>query len=109
MNSENLENDHTFDWIDEMVAENQIIGLYDKMVSDNQKFQLCNNELTIHEITEQRDLAIELLAKWCVSIDQNGSGWDDWDEYYKDAVYREGPLRDLLDKAIEKEKQIRKL
>lgn len=63
-----------------------------------------------HEFTEecdcrdcaikQRDMAIAMLAEWCVAVDENGAGWDYWDEHYKDAMFRPGPLRDLLDKAI---------
>lgn len=34
-----------------------------------------------------RDVAIKHIAEWCVAIDENGAGWDDWDEYYKDAMY----------------------
>jgi len=47
-----------------------------------------------------RDVAVEMLAHWCVAVDENGAGWDDWDEHYKDAMYRPGPLRERLDKAI---------
>lgn len=50
----------------------------------------------------ERDAAVCMLAAWCVDVDQNGTGWDDWDENYKDAMYREGPLRELLDKEIER-------
>lgn len=55
----------------------------------------------------QRDVAITHLARWCVAIEKNGSGWDDWDEFYKDAAWRKNALpaiRELLDKAIEKAK-----
>jgi hypothetical protein len=50
----------------------------------------------------RRDLgtALSMLAEWCVAVDVNGTGWDDWDEHYKDAMYRPGPLREQLDKAI---------
>ena len=48
-------------------------------------------------------LALKMLAAWCVAVDRNGSGWDDWDEHYKDARYRPGPLRALLDAAIAEE------
>jgi len=50
----------------------------------------------------QNDLntALRMLADWCVAVDVNGTGWDDWDEHYKDAMYREGPLRSQLDAAI---------
>jgi hypothetical protein len=41
-----------------------------------------------------------MLAYWCVAVDQNGTGWDDWDEHYKDAMYRPCPIRELLDKEI---------
>lgn len=44
--------------------------------------------------------AVKLLADWCVSVDEFGSGWDYWDDHYKDAMYRPGPLRELLDAAI---------
>ena len=65
-----------------------------------------------HEFTEecdcrdctikQRDMALHMLAEWCVAIEVNGAGWDAWDDYYKDAAYRPGPLRKRLDEAIEK-------
>ena len=44
--------------------------------------------------------AIGMLADWCVAVDQNGTGWDDWDERYKDAMYRPCPIREQLDEAI---------
>jgi len=47
-----------------------------------------------------RDVAVEMLAQWCVAVDENGTGWDDWDEHYKDAMYRPCYLRERLDKAI---------
>jgi len=50
-----------------------------------------------------RDIAIKHIAEWCVAIDENGAGWDDWDEYYKDAMHRKNELseiRSLLDDAI---------
>lgn len=51
-------------------------------------------------LREQRDIAIGMLSAWCVAVDRNGTGWDDWDERYKDAAYRPGPLRALLDAEI---------
>ena len=51
--------------------------------------------------TEQKlEIALAMLAEWCVAVDVNGTGWDDWDEHYKDAMYRPGPLRAELDEAI---------
>ena len=56
----------------------------------------------------QNDLntALRMLAGWCVAVDVNGTGWDDWDEYYKDAMYRDGPLRGMLDEAIAVERSM---
>jgi hypothetical protein len=62
---------------------------------------------SIDEIKRQRDVAIQHLAEWCVAIERNGSGWDDWDEFYKDAAYRPASLpeiRKLLGRAIEEER-----
>lgn len=42
-----------------------------------------------------RDVAIKHIAEWCVAIDVNGGGWDDWDGYYKDALYRENALPEI--------------
>lgn len=53
-------------------------------------------------LAKERDIAIAMLAEWCVAVDENGTSWDDWDEHYKDAMYRPGPLRELLDAAIAK-------
>lgn len=57
---------------------------------------------------EKLDVALRMLAGWCVAVDENGTSWDDWDEYYKDAMYRPGPLRELLDVAIEEAREIRR-
>lgn len=54
----------------------------------------------IERLTVERDTAIYMLADWCVAIDRNGASWDEWDEHYKDAMYRPCPLRELLDKQI---------
>jgi hypothetical protein len=48
------------------------------------------------------DAALNLLAGWCDAVKNGGTGWDDWDEWYKDACYRPGPLRELLDAKIAK-------
>jgi hypothetical protein len=54
------------------------------------------------------EAAIMMLAEWCVAVDENGTGWDDWDEHYKDAMYRPGPLRERLDVAISKAREVRR-
>ena len=56
----------------------------------------------------ERDEAVELLGEWCVRVKLVGTGWDDWDEGYKNAMYsptRTPELRAALDAAIEKAKQ----
>lgn len=40
--------------------------------------------------------AITLLAEWTCAVER-GTGWDYWDDHFKDAAYRPGPLRDLID------------
>lgn len=58
----------------------------------------------IEALKEANATALGLLAAWCCAIERNGTGWDYWDEYYKDAAYRPGPLREQLDAAIAAEK-----
>ncbi len=57
---------------------------------------------------DQLQAAITMLAEWCVAVDENGTGWDDWDEHYKDAMYRPGPLREQLDASISKVREARR-
>lgn len=61
-----------------------------------------NESLKVKLEVAQNDLksALEMLAGWCVAVDVNGAGWDDWDDHYKDAMYRDGSLRSQLDAAI---------
>ena len=49
---------------------------------------------------EKLEIALSMLAHWCVAVDINGTGWDDWDEHYKDAMYRPTAIREDLDAAI---------
>ena len=56
-------------------------------------------------IEDKYAIAIQMLADWVAAVDINGTGWDDWDEFYKDAAYREGPLREDLDKEIKRSKE----
>lgn len=51
-------------------------------------------------LAKERDEAIHLLADWCYMVDRKGSGWDDWDEGYKNAMYRDTPLRALIDAEV---------
>ena len=60
--------------------------------------------MTQSELGYQRDVAIRMLAEWCVAVQYNGTGWDDWDEHYKEASYRDNPIRNLLDLEIQKVK-----
>jgi hypothetical protein len=49
----------------------------------------------------ERDAAIRMLAEWCIAVDESGAAWDNWDHHYKNAMYRPGQLRKLLDAAID--------
>ena len=49
----------------------------------------------IARLTNQRDVAIKHIAEWCVAIQQNGTSWDDWDEYYKKACCRDNALPEI--------------
>jgi len=44
--------------------------------------------------------ALNMLAHWICSVKHNGTGWDDWDEAYKDAAYRDSPIRALIGAAV---------
>lgn len=59
-----------------------------------------DTQLTLEQAIAQRDEAIHMLADWCVRVDVIGTSWDDWDEAYKDAMYRPCGIRQLLDEAI---------
>lgn len=56
-------------------------------------------------VEEKLEIALAMLAGWCNAVSECGTGWDDWDEYYKDAMYRDGPLREDLDTAIDLDRQ----
>lgn len=49
---------------------------------------------------ELLEAAVWMLAEWCYRVDKGGASWDEWDESYKDAAYRPGPLRELIDAAM---------
>lgn len=53
-----------------------------------------------NQLRRDLDMAITMLAEWCVAIDRHGGGWDYWDDHYKNTMYRPGPLREQLDAAI---------
>ena len=53
------------------------------------------------DLQTKYDIAIQMLAYWVASVNKNGTGWDDWDEAYKDAAYRDVPIRKDLDEMIQ--------
>jgi len=53
-----------------------------------------------NELETKYQEAIRMLAEWVVAVEQNGSGWDDWDEYYIDASFRPCLNRQDLDNQI---------
>jgi len=61
-----------------------------------------------NQLRRDLDIALTMLAEWCVAVTVKGGEWDCWDEHYKDAMYRPGPLREQLDAAIAKAREIRK-
>ena len=75
------------------------------LLANDDKFRaaLAADRAGVGQEVEQRDMAIAMLASWVACVQRNGTGWDDWDEAYKDAAYRPTPLRELLDAAIAKE------
>lgn len=57
----------------------------------------------VPQLAAERDQAIQLLAEWCAAVDVKGTRWDDWDQQYKAAFFKETDppsLRSLLDQAI---------
>lgn len=73
------------------------------MVGEEKTIETLEAELL--KVKQERDIAVSMLAEWCCAIDRNGTGWDDWDEFYKDAAYRDNPIRGLLDQEIERVKK----
>lgn len=65
---------------------------------------LAEAQIDARLIQEDRDAAVRLLAEWCVAVDHDSS-WDGWDHHYKAARHGGGPLRALLDAAIEAERK----
>jgi hypothetical protein len=60
------------------------------------------------KLQRQVDSALHMLASWVVSIDIVGTGWDDWDEHYKDAAYGRDPyIGEMLREQIKNLKKIR--
>lgn len=98
-------------------VERRVIPLYggdelDRLREDRDAFRASSDirgeeieRLTarVAELEQQRDTAIAMLADWCIAVRDNGTGWDDWDEHYKNACYRPGPLRELIDAALAKD------
>jgi len=89
----------------------EILELRDKLqaaeialAADDQASHIIEWKSRAEAAESERNAAIFMLAEWCVCVELNGSGWDDWDECYKDAAYRPGPLRELLDTEIAKQK-----
>lgn len=60
---------------------------------------LCDRNEELDELARQRDEAVRMLADWCDAVRDNGTGWDDWDEHYKDAAWRQCGIRELIDAA----------
>ena len=59
----------------------------------------------VEQLIRERDEAVELLADWVARVSEVGSGWDDWDEAYRNAGYRPCGIRSILDLEIERAKK----
>lgn len=59
--------------------------------------ELIDARERIASLEAKLDCATYMLASWCEAIEHNGTGWDDWDEYYKDAAFRPCMIRDEID------------
>ena len=69
----------------------------------------CDEQVTIsrseyEQLHQDLNTSLDMLAAWCVAVELKGSNWDDWDDYYKNAAYRPGPMRERLDAALAKER-----
>ncbi|WP_368640619.1 hypothetical protein ABRZ04_05400 [Castellaniella ginsengisoli] len=90
--------------------ENDVYGdedaLYAALCNAAEAQRVVNQQMTTgaqdrEDAAYQRDVAIGMLAHWVVAIEKNGTGWDDWDEHFKNARFRDTPIRKLLDEAID--------
>lgn len=74
-----------------------------RLEAENETLQIWGQEAAaeVEALKADRDCAIGMLAEWCIAVDEGGSSWDYWDEYYKNAMYRPNLLRVLLDAAID--------
>lgn len=85
-----------------------LVALLDALNEANKEIALLHQESSNSGeewavlLRKERDSAINMLAGWCAAITHNGTGWDDWDEWYKEAAYRPCFLRVVLDEAIAK-------
>lgn len=51
-------------------------------------------------LRNQLNIALGILADWCVAVQLDGAKKEHWYDCYRDAMYSDGPLRTGLDKAI---------
>lgn len=78
-----------------------------KEENDNRNMDDWENDLTtaymagkydgVEDTRKLFDTVLNLLAEWCVAVTDKGSGWDDWDECYKNACWRHHPARGHID------------
>ena len=69
--------------------------------ADVERFVACWNAhvgdpdpaATMKEVREVLEGLVRDVQDWVDAIDNNGTGWDDWDEHYKNFAYRGGLTR----------------
>ena len=81
--------------IAELKAKNERLRM---ALADTEALEIGTAE-RCSKLTRQRDEAVQMLADWCDAVRDNGTGWDDWDEHYKDAAWRQCGIRELIDAA----------
>lgn len=54
------------------------------------------------QLRAERDLAIQMLAKWVAAVEMKGSDYASWVLQHAAASYRPCAIRQLLDEAIER-------
>jgi hypothetical protein len=52
--------------------------------------------------SELLDMAVTLLAEWCVRVQERGTSYDDWDWVYKEAAFGKHALREMINAAMDK-------
>lgn len=75
-------------------------GYSDKPTDEQVVVMLDVMEERVKTAISERDIAVGMLAEWVKAVEDNGTGWDYWNDHYKAAAWRRSPIRHLLDNEI---------